>query len=237
MASIFLLCRDCRVVHRVYAAHEISEGGVASEAAAIAYGQFLVDHRHHPLDRLEHCGTLDHHQGALWDPSRTSLIEVSNGREVFTLRSARDSLDEAPHLEIITGRLEAQPIELSFDEPSLRRALDRHFYPYALRASKVDRFVQIVREVLAMLPAEELDTEFDDADDSEVGIGRLPDQGCVAILELCIDLFDAWELSRVASFVSGNRDEYGALALRIRKPVALRSAPQAQPGEKGDEGS
>jgi len=237
MAGAFLLCRDCRVVHRVYAAHELAEGGPVSEAAAIAYGQFLVDHRHHPLDRLEHCGTVDHHEGAFWDPSRTSFIEVSNGREAFTLRSARDSLEEAPRHEIIEGRLEPKPAEVSVDEALLRQAFDRHFYPSAVRPSKVDRFVETVRDILSHLPANELETEFDDADEPAVAIGRLPDEGCVALLERCMNLFDAWELTRVASFIGANRDEYGALALHVRRQVALVTHEPAPGGDTGNKGS
>ena len=128
----------------------------------------------------------------------------------------------------IDKQIAADDFVFIFDEALLRRALDRHFYPSAVRPSKIDRFVETVRDILAHLPADELETEFDDADEPAVAIGRLPDEGCVALLNRCMNLFDAWELTRVASFIGANRDEYGALALRVRREVSVGTHEPAQ---------
>jgi hypothetical protein len=225
MSDAFLLCRDCGVVHRVYAAHELAEGGEANEAAAIAYGGFLIEHRHHPLERVERTGVNAHYEGTLWDPVHTSYIELSNGEQAFTVRSGRESIDEPVRHEVVEQRIETAAVRLAIEEHEIRRALDCHFYPYALRPSKVDQFVAAVRAILPLLPADQIATEFDDADDPTLSIARLPDEGVVTLLERSMDIFDAWELSRIAGFISANRDEYGALALRVRRETTLSPQP------------
>jgi hypothetical protein len=222
MPDTFLLCRECGTVHRLYSVQELAEGGMVSEAAAIAYGGFLVDHRHHPLERLERTATPVYHAGPLWSPHQVSITEVTNGRDTLTVRSARESVDDGRTGTIVPERLLEGRVQIGIDEPHVRRALDHHFHPYALRPSKIDRFVDAVHDVLAQLPAEHVVTEFDDADDPAVSIGRLPDEGVVALLDRGIEIFDAWELARIASFVSAERDEYGALALQVRRQMLLR---------------
>ncbi|HVN86572.1 MAG TPA: hypothetical protein VMW17_17200 [Candidatus Binatia bacterium] len=223
MTDVYLLCRDCRVIHRVYAATELVTGGSVSEEAAIAYGQFLVQHRHHPLERLTRESLLEYHDGPLWDPMRSSYIELTNGCETFTVRTGRGGLDEPVTRAIVTERIVPEALEVTVEESEVRRALDHHFHPYALRQTKIDGFVHAVQQILATLPGDQVETSFDDADDPAVSIARLPDDGCVALLARCMDIFDSWELPRVAAFVSANRDEYGALALRVRRDTNIQT--------------
>jgi hypothetical protein len=222
MEEVFLLCRFCRVVHRVYAARELAAGGTVSEEAAVSYGQFLIEHRHHTLQRLERSTFVEAWDRPLWDPSRSGCMELTNGHERFTVRSWRPTIDAPVSRELVDETIETSTLRLSVEEDALRRALDHHFFPYALRPKKIDSFVAAVQEVLAALPGYQLEPSFDDADDPAVSIARLPDDGCVALLARCMDIFDAWELPRVASFVSANRDEYGALALRVHRDSTLR---------------
>jgi hypothetical protein len=224
MATAFLLCRECLVVHPVFAAYELAARGRVCEETAIAYGEFLVEHRHHRLERVERHGLQEHHSRPLWDPSRVSFLEVSSGREIFTIRSLRDSIEEPRRYEVANGHIQTDPARVTIEEAEIRRALDHHFYPNALRPTKVDDFIQALREVLADLAGQDFDSAFDDANDPCVSIARLPDEGCVALLERCMGIFDAWELSRVASFVSANRDEYGALALRVHRESSVSLA-------------
>ena len=69
-----------------------------------------------------------------------------------------------------------------------------------------------------------IETSFDDADYADAGIAPLPDDVCRALLVRSEDIFDAWELERIRSFVAANRDEIGALALRVHRPLARLSA-------------
>ncbi|HUI25584.1 MAG TPA: hypothetical protein VL403_05820 [Candidatus Kryptonia bacterium] len=223
MDDIYLLCRDCRVVHRLPVGLESSAGNPVGEEAAIAYGQFLVQHRHHPLERLTRTTLAEHHDGPLWDPMCTSFIELTNGRERFTVRASRTDIDQPLTREVVEGhRVSLESLHVTVEETVIRRALDHYFHPYALRQTKIDHFVAAVQDVLANLSGEQVETTFDDADDPAVSIARLPDDRCVALLAHCMDIFDAWELARVASFVSANRDEYGALALRVRREATPR---------------
>ncbi len=221
MSDSFLLCRDCWVVHPIHAACGPNAGDALSEESAIAYGEFLAQHRHHPLERVHRTSQRDHYEGALWDPMRARFIEVGNGDDVYTIRSSRDAIEEPRLHAVIDQRIHVVGVRLTVEEALVRRALDYHFYPYALRPTKTEYFIRALREVVDMLSGDDIETAFDDGDDPAVGIGRLPDEGCVALLERCLDIFDAWELPRLASFVSANRDEYGALALRVTRESAV----------------
>ncbi|MBI4515429.1 MAG: hypothetical protein HY699_06405 [Deltaproteobacteria bacterium] len=218
----YLLCRDCRVLHQVYAAHELAAGAEVFEAAAIAYGRFLLDHRHHALEQVRRESVVAYDNGPLWDPGHAAYFEVGDGEHSFTVSRTRASIEEARELQLIDGSIEQAAVELSVEGSALRRALDHHFFPYALRLAKLDHFVEAARAVIATLPSDTIEPVFDDANDPALSIARLPDQSCIALLERCLGVFDAWELPRVAAFISANRDEYGALALNVRRPVTLR---------------
>jgi hypothetical protein len=221
MREAFLLCRDCRVLHPVFVPHQNGSRGVVDEETAIAYGQFVAEHRLHTLERVERCSLREYHDGRVFDPMRTSLIEVSNGKGPLTICRSRDDVELPRVWEVADQHIEERPSSLSIEEPVIRRALDRHFYPYVLRPSKIDDFVRAVYEVLATIVAEDVETAFNDGEDPAVSIARLPDDSCLALLTRCGYIFDAWELVQIASFVGANRDEYGALALRVRRESEL----------------
>src|SRR5262249_9361925 len=112
---------------------------------------------------------------------------------------------------------------IEVDEPLLRRAFDRHFFPHAVRPAKLERFVHAVHELVADLDPGEVETTFDDVALPNTSIGPFPPQLGDSLRSRCAPSFAAWELERVRSFIADHRLEDGALAVRVRR-VLQRSA-------------
>jgi hypothetical protein len=107
--------------------------------------------------------------------------------------------------------------EVLIDHRDLRRGLDLTFYPRALRLTKLDRFVSVVRDVVSQLNPNQLTIAFDDAEDPAVSVARMPDETYQELLARCAEIFDPSEFDTLTKFLQSNRYEDGLLALRVRR--------------------
>jgi hypothetical protein len=151
-------------------------------------------------------------------------FHVAAGADLFLVHSWRTSIDEPRRYELECGAMPADEPFVDVDESLLRRALDRHFFPHALRPAKLEAFVGAVRELIERLDAAEVDVSFDDVTLPNASIGPFPAALCETLLARCTGAFDAWELDRLRLFVSEHRQEDGALAVRVRRTVVSRAA-------------
>jgi len=213
VSHAFLLCRQCGVLHSFGVRSETDDDGL-TEFHAAHFGHTLEDAQSLPDPAL--------FDGPVWDPMSTRWFQIAVGAEVLLVRSWRASIDEPRRHELTSVSPSATDC-VEIDEPLLRRALDRHFYPHAMRPAKIERFVQTVRELVADLDPAAVDTSFDDASVPNASIGPFPAELCALVLEHCAPFFDAWEIERVRGFVDDHRREDGALAVRVRR-ILNRSA-------------
>jgi len=212
----YLACQRC---HRLQplaavAAHADDE---AAAAAAEALHEFRTEHEGHPLTQVWRDGAALHATGPVWDPMSVMTFAVTDGRASYLVTVERPSIDEPRIYRLVPGELAATPATVSIEHGHLLRGLDRELFPYALRPSKLDRFLGAVRAVLERIDVDELDVAFDDADDPAVSIARLPDVQYAELVESCARIFDAAELPRINGFLAANRFEDGLLALRVRQ--------------------
>ena len=219
----FLLCRACRVLHALQL-DGFHLSAAEEETFALDLRVFRSQHARHGLEEATRTASAALHDRPLWDPMVNTWFEVSAGRDLLLVRSGRSSIEEPR-----CYTLEATPPErddggVEVDAPLVRRALDRHFYPHAIAPTKLDRFVAVLDDLAAHLDPNAVETSFDDADYADAGIAPLPEDICRTLLARSADIFDAWELERVQTFVAENRDEIGALALRVHRPLARLSA-------------
>lgn len=215
MYESFLLCRHCGVLHPVHV-HSGDDEAIQELAA------FRAEHEAHVLEDAQRLPDSALFDGPTWDPMSTRWFRVDAGADVLLVRSWRTSIDEPRRHELTTAPpLDAGCIEV--DEPLLRRAFDRHFYPHAVRPAKLERFVHTVHELIADLDPGEVETTFDDAVLPNASIGPFPPDLCDTLLNRCAPIFDAWELERIRSFIADHRLEDGALAVRVRR-LLQRSA-------------
>jgi hypothetical protein len=218
-APAFLVCRNClTLVPR--AAHALDWYLDADEARAEAE-RFATTHAAHGVEEAERVTTPAVYDRPLWDPLVTAWFEVRIGGESFVVRAARAEID-APRTYVLSSRAgQFGPWSVDVDEILLARALDRCFYPQVLSRQQCAHVVQTARMLAGTLAAADIDIAFDDADDPNVGIASWPAELSDALLSGCRAVFDAVEQDRLARFIDANRGADGALALRIRRHVAL----------------
>ncbi len=204
-----LLCRRCGVLYPL-------PTRTPDDDALEDLASFRADHDPHGLVSAERVAEPALFDGVTADPMSARWFQVAIGNEVLLVHSWRASIDEPRRFELSAG-LPATTDSTGVDEPLLRRALDRHFYPQAIRAAKVDRILAIVRSVVGRLDARDVEIAFDDPAYPNAAIGPLPDGLDQDVLGGCAAFLDAWELDRLRAFVAEHRGADGALAVRVRR--------------------
>lgn len=217
MSLSLLLCRQCGVLHPVPARPNADDDLVHDLLA------FRAVHAAHGLAEAQRLPDSALFDGPTWDPMSTRWFRIAVGADVLLVRSWRTSIDE-PRYYAVTAAPPPTAECIEVDEALLRRALDRHFYPHTIRPLKVERFVDAVRELIALLDPAAVETTFDDATFPNASLGPFPAAYCEALLARCTPFLDAWELERVRTFIAAHRLEDGALAVRVRRILARSAA-------------
>ncbi len=226
MTHQYLLCRSCGVLLPMDTDSSVQAASLRDEEAQgdEDSDEFMAAHQQHGLERVARLTTTAVYDRAVWDPMGTMWFEVASGMQTFVVRASRASIDSPRRYDVVPGSIQSGRSAVEIDEPYLRSALDRHFFPHLLRPTRIDHFVSMLRSLLHEVSAEDIETSFDDADDPAVGIAPFPDDLCRQVLARCTEVFDEWEAERVVSFVDINRFEDGALALRVRQQPAVLAA-------------
>jgi hypothetical protein len=219
----FLLCRRCRTLHplQLDGFHLSAE---EEETFALDLQLFRSQHVRHGLEEATRTASAALHDRPVWDPMVNTWFEIDAGGDVLVVRSRRSSIEEPRCYSLESTSPEREDGGVEIDSALVRRALDRHFFPHAIAPAKLDRFVAALGDLATRLDPAAIETSFDDADYADAGIAPLPEDVCRALLARSADIFDAWELERVRSFVAENSDEVGVLAIRVHRPIARLSA-------------
>jgi hypothetical protein len=204
-----ILCRPCGVLHPL-------PTRAADDDALEDLASFRAVHEAHGLVGAERLAEPALFDGVTADPMSARWFRVAIGEEVLLVHSWRASIDEPRRFEL---SVESPPTTdtTEVDEPLLRRALDRHFYPQAIRSAKVERILAVVRSVVGRLDARDIEIAFDDPAFPNAAIGPLPGGLDQDVLGGCAGFLDAWELDRLRAFVTEHRGADGALAIRVRR--------------------
>ncbi|MDX2168062.1 MAG: hypothetical protein SF182_13395 [Deltaproteobacteria bacterium] len=217
----FLLCSSCGVLQPLRTPGPWPELDPEAAADLIAFRQAHEAHGLREAQRLDERGLTDL---APWEPMATRWFRVRTGAEVLAVRSWRWSIEEPRLYAVDAAGLPAVASFVDVDEALLRRALDRHFYPQVIRGAQIDGVCAAVRELLAPLDPQQVETSFDDATLPDAAIGPFPAALREALLERCAALFDARDLTRLRGFVADHQREDGALAVRVRRVLTPRAA-------------
>jgi hypothetical protein len=205
----FLGCQDCQLIAPV-----VAWSNAAPEDEE-AYREFVVSHATHRTIRLSPTDTWS--DRPLWDPMATVTFEVTDGTQTCVVHGSRQSVDEPRIYRFRPGALSLTVVAVDVEDGDVRRGLDRQFYPYALRPTKLDRFIATVQALVGRIAPEGIEIAFDVADDPTLSIAPMPEDVCQELSSRCAEIFDPWELPRVHEFLRGNLSGDGVLALRIRR--------------------
>lgn len=219
----FLLCRSCRLLHPLQVdGFDLPIEEI--EAFALELQIFRSEHAEHGVEEAMRLPGPSTHDRPMWDPMANSWFQVTAHGDTLLVRGWRTSIEEPRHysLEASAPAVEIGLVDL--DVALVRRALDRHFFPQVVSDRKIDAFVAAASDLVGRLDPIDVETSYDDAEVPNSAMGPLPDDVCDALLIRCAAIFDVWELQRVRRFVEENRNEYGVLAVRVHRQLALASA-------------
>ena len=221
MADTFLLCRRCGSLAPTRTPGPWPEPDREAAADLTAFGAAHAAHGLIEAIRLDQRPLTDRPPG---EPMATRWFRVAAGERILAVRSWRTTPDEPRRYVVEPAGLPAVAACVDVDEALLRRALDRHFYPHVIRHAQLDGVLAAVRELLAALDPDRVETSFDDATLPDAAIGPFPAALCEPLLERCAALFDAAARDRLRGFVAAHAREDGALAVRVRRVLPPRAA-------------
>ena len=220
--DLFLACHDCGVLHPVELTGLAGCGDIAPDSED--YVVFVAAHATHRTGHLIRKDGETVSEQPLWDPMGTVAFAATDGEQAYIVVARRESIEEPRTYRFTPGTLEGRNSEVLVDDSDLRRGLDRQFFPYALRPTKLDLFISVVHDIVSHIPPDTLEIAFDAADDPAISVARMPTESYQELLTRCTEIFDTWEWPRVSRFLRDNRGEDGLLALRVRRQVSMLSA-------------
>jgi len=216
----YLLCRRCGVL----APLAPSAPWPATDDDFAELGAFRAAHNAHTIEIANRVDEPARTDRPAWDPLASRWFQVLVDGELLMVHSGRASIDEPRCYALAAGDVPSTASRVDVDEPLLRRALDRHFYPHVIRPAQLDAFVTTVRDLLAPVDPTEIDIAFDDPSLPDAGIGAFPAPLADHLVERCANLFDPIGLERARSFIRDHRAEDGALAVRVHRVLITRAA-------------
>lgn len=219
--DVFLLCRACAALLPL---DPLGPWRDTDDEAAAEIAAFQACHAAHGVEIAERLDEPARVDRPVWDPLATRWFQVAVAGERLGVRSHRTTLDDARRYEIVASELPPVSTRIDVDEPLLRRALDRHFYPQVIRPAELEAFITAVRELLAPVDPAEIDIAFDDPALPDAGIGPFPPALAQDLIARCASLFDPIGLERARSFVEDHRAEDGALAVRVHRILLTKAA-------------
>jgi hypothetical protein len=125
---------------------------------------------------------------------------------------------------LVPGRLRLDHVAVEFETDLIRRAVDAHFFPHAIRPAKLEQLLTALGELCNEIDADRLEIVFDSAEEPQVQYGRLPSSLFEKLMQRCRSIFDEWERERLRSFFQNARADDGLLCLRVTRAFVVEAA-------------
>jgi hypothetical protein len=198
-SHLFWYCTDCREVFRVApfddAPQDTVQAGEELNRVDSTLGEepgnererFLHCHRGHRLGILKKVKDKILSDRPVWDPMRTVYEEVSDGQEIFLLKSWREDISGPRCYLLLEGSLVVEEVSVSLEEELVRRALRCSF---AFPAATLDHLMAIIQKTVAALSPEDLIPAYSLGTDPNVDFAYLSDRHLDLLLRNCLPLVD-----------------------------------------------
>jgi hypothetical protein len=211
-------CQDVRLMSDTdQAPHYHLQNGNVAEELDNEREVFLRRHNGHALVRLKKNKDRYFADRPAWDPLRIAYEEMTDGREVFLLKSWRTDLDEPRQYTVLRGSLNiATTIQLA-DEP-LREELTREF---SATPQVVEAVVTTLQRLVTGLPLDELVPAYCSAEDPQVSFFYPNPQHIRLFVESCRKGGSTSDKEKLRHFFV-QRQQDDALMLELRQHCKLR---------------
>ena len=186
---------------------------------------FRALHRQHHLEPAYRLNEPPIHDRPAWDPMARRWFRVSVGATELVVCSSRSSIEE-PRTHRICDTPPQFSVYTEVDVPMLQRALHQHFHPNHCSETKFRSFIDAVRDAYTTADSETCEISFDDPSLANAEIGPCPRDVLELLHQHACEIFDEeWERNRILDFIESNDDEYGALAIRVRREIHSADLP------------
>jgi len=220
----YICCRNCNEVHHVTpfdkAPEYIWAEGEARELPRDDWRDFMHRHAGHRLESLRSVGESCLVSGEAADPMKVDYIEVTNGHDLFLIRSHRKNIAEPLSFELVQGRLAPAGVSVEVQEDELRKELKHHFpwrMPEPLSDQKIELFIGLFKEMVASLRPDEIEICSPSYTDTRTEYGSLESAGKEALVERCKHHFSAVEIEEIRRFIETHVEDDGVMSLRLAK--------------------
>lgn len=208
------LCRSCFEVQLLDAAQSAPcsweqdsdfEGDAENEQTA-----FLRRHFGHPLTPLKKKKDRFFSDRPVWDPFRIAYEEVTDGKEIYILKSWRTDLNEPRRYALLRGALEVS-ITVQLPKEPLREELSHTF---SWSSEQAEMIVERLQRMVASLPPEELLPAYYAVDDPHLLFSYLHERHLRKCIEVCQTRSGVFDKARLWDFfVQHQQDD--ALTLEV----------------------
>ena len=226
----FIRCRNCDAVHHVTSCDQAPQyiyvNGELDEIPGDDWRAFMKGHEGHRLEPLRASGEKYFCQGSMSDPMRVAYIEVTNGSDYFLLRQSRKDIAEPLTFELTRGRLVDQGVTVSIQDSEIKKEMRCHFkwYADAFKDQKIDRFVQLFRDVVTSIEPEAIEVAGFCSEDDNVTFGLLPADIIDLLMAKCAPYFQPRELDDIRRFIDSHRESCDVLALVMRRQLKIEKS-------------
>jgi len=205
--SVLLYCRPCLEV-RLMSPYDTAplyraRGNDFEEEPDQERNAFLQRHWGHPLTTLKRKKDRVSSDRPVWDPFRIAYEEVTNGREIFLLKSWRADIAAPRQYALLRGSLSIATT-LTLPEEPLRSSLAGCFTAFS---PLLPSLMKVLQRTVAMLPSEELIPAYCSADDPQVSFAYLAEHHLRMLVRCCYESGLTLEKDRLWHFFTTKQQE------------------------------
>jgi len=243
MQERWIRCVECDVVKRVteydrlphYSydqnREEVVEKPMDDEA------RFMGLHKSHKMEELFMVKDSFISNGRYGEPLKINYFEATNGTERFVIKGWREDINKSMEYQAIPGYI-ATNFTLEAQTRDIRKQIGEEIKDPQLAETSIERFIQIVEEVVSQLPVRdplEITAETDTPLISHCKLGASAKR---EVMTLCKNNFNEVELKRIEQFINRNNKYNEPMTLLLKRSFSIKqestvSYPVDQDREEG----
>jgi hypothetical protein len=205
----FLLCADCRAVHRIARSDRAplfrSDGGSSSVDDFRAFLDAHADHRFRLLRRTGDAEMISH---ARWDPMCRIVWEVTDGESDYVVTFGRTDLDREREYAIFPGHLVLDAETVAVDAQVFRRLVDEAMFPHVAPERKIDALLERCCELVSATPSDGFEPIDEMRDDPNVQLACVPAAIAEELRAEALRLFSPEEATRLVEVIDNDLRRY-----------------------------